>query len=644
MSFLVRSGNVASGAIANAAVLSGSIGSGQIGSGHFASGLIAGLQSGGAGLVSGQVSSGFLGNNSVLSGNIGSGQVSTPHFASGSIIDDSRTSIIQMLAAELISGVKAVSMINDPSGSTTTPYARIAMANTSGRMPAIGMVVDDVASGQLATVYTQGAVYNGSGFSGNLNIGFGSRPPIPAYVGASGTLQNNAASFSSGMVQAIGWFISSSGNFTADGVLIQPNTTASGFVTFGMIGNEAIVDGNISSGAVGQFKLGNQAILSGNLRSGLITTGAQQLIDQQVTIAGETISGGNAGVLLGVTVQNSLSGVAIVLVANPAIASRRPAFGVVTKNYASGDPVEVITNGILAWPHSVNTNLGQPFFVGNSGNMEGINLPTASGAWIQPMGIALSRGLGGNESGTLLIQPMVWRTEMITFGLIGSGVIFGFGQSGLSTPARNIASGSIGGFDIAAKAINSGQMGDQFINFTFITAGGVLSGNIASGNISRSHLASGTNSYGVEYTFNAGELISGVKAVAFSTDSPINGFVVRAERQSGGRLPVIGVTVSGAASGQACTVVARGFIADYASGMMASGATGRIMYVGSGGLIVNTSGFAGGASSGGHLISGSVAQKVGVYMVDGSGLVRGIMVNPSPEITSGVLSTAQGNF
>jgi hypothetical protein len=801
MSFLVRSGQVGSGGIGNAAVLSGSIGSGQIGSGHFASGLIAGLQSGGAGLVSGQVTSGFLGDNSVLSGNIGSGQVSTPHFASGTIAPFAQaTAYFQdMLASITMSGINAA-FVRVVSGQFVEPAS-----GAAGIFPVVGLVIDNVLSGQVARVYTQGAIFstkfqnasfsgragqivfranlgnpdtpgagnidvynrgaqgvviNGSGMflmpnmlssgtvgplhiasggvtSGslaNFSVNSGSitsgqvgtihfasgseinyanaiRAPFvaedlisgvravtininpsgnavvriaeplsqgisngahwpaqgividdvvsggtvnvyfqglvysprwsgnwstnftfnnPAWVNASGGIDTlDTISSSSGFHMPIGTWINASGLYlNAIGGLV-----ASGSVNRGAYQTESIQSYAIASGAVQQFQLGDQAVLSGNLRSGLITTGARQLIDELVTFAGEPLSGGGAGALLAVSALNNLSGRTTVIAANPADPFRRPAFGVVTKNYASGDPVQVITHGVVNWEFSVNTNPGQPFFVGNSGIIEGINLPTTSGSYIQPMGWSLGRGLGGNGSGTILIQPMPWLSGMITnqllgsgavlSGNIGSGQIAGFGKSGLAN-ARMIASGSVGGFDLSDASVNSGQLN----SFT----------------VARIHLASGTRGFGTEYDFFTAEPISGLKAVALIADTSLNMRIVRAERQSGLRLPAIGVTISGATSGNSCTVVTQGFIAEGVSGMIASGTAGRILYVGSGGLIVNTSGFAGGASSGAHLISGSVSQKIGVYTTDASGTVHGIFVSPSLEISSGVLTTAQGNF
>jgi hypothetical protein len=208
----------------------------------------------------------------------------------------------------------------------------------------------------------------------------------------------------------------------------------------------------------------------------------------------------------------------------------------------------------------------------------------------------------------------------IVSGRIGSGAITGQGESGFTGHTRNIASGMIGGFDLGNKAVGSGQLEAQ--------------------QVGRPHLSSGTNSWGIQYEFQCGDLISGLKAVAFAMSGGLLApIIVLAERQSGARLPAIGVTVSGAISGQFATVVVRGFVAAGVSGMIASGQT-RSLYVGSGGLIVNQSGFCGGASSGDPFLSGSAVQYLGQYV---SGNV--MYVNPEPYPRSGLITAAgQGAF
>lgn len=207
-------------------------------------------------------------------------------------------------------------------------------------------------------------------------------------------------------------------------------------------------------------------------------------------------------------------------------------------------------------------------------------------------------------------------------GRIGSGAIVGFGKSGFisNTTGRGIASGSVGGFDIADLAI--------------------ASSHLERGQVGREHMSSGARVWGIQYEFQCGDLISGLKAVAFSMSGGLLApIIVLAERQSGARLPAIGVTVSGAVSGQFATVVVRGFVDAGVSGMIASGQT-RSLYVGSGGLIVNQSGFCGGASSGAPFLSGSAVQYLGQYV---SGNV--MYVNPEPYPRSGLITAAgQGAF
>lgn len=252
----VYSGNVASGQIgwphiANASIQSGSIASGIIFALHVASG---GLGSGAIG--SGQVGFGHLADGSVRSGTIGSGQVSTNHLTSGATVaasgsiqifqlgsgavnsghvssgavlgqdgggaftvasgtlgknDLSSGAIIraaqygtpfqsgtswQLTAEEPISGVRAVLV-------SQSGRLLMAMASVSGRMPAIGIVVENVASGINANVYTHGAFQFSSGmtdFSGWLGK--------TVWVGRSGQVVQWSGGFNSG-----GFNVGSGGDF-----------------------------------------------------------------------------------------------------------------------------------------------------------------------------------------------------------------------------------------------------------------------------------------------------------------------------------------------------------------------------------------------------------------------------------------------
>ena len=267
----VTSGNLASGSVSTFALASGSVTTTQLASGsvgfyNMASGFNgwSGGGGGGGSLTSGQVTSGYLGNASVVSGSIASGQVGMMALASGSVtVNDlasgfstsvltsgmigsgaivgslgggyfniasgtigpnditsgyspQQTAIIMsgglfpVQTAMLISGVRAVSY--NQSG-----YLQIAQASVSGTMPAIGIVVDNVASGINAIVWINGVFQFSSGM-GNFS-GYVSKP---IYCGNSGQLVTASGSWNSGglsttaIVQYMGVAGPNSGAFTLD--------------------------------------------------------------------------------------------------------------------------------------------------------------------------------------------------------------------------------------------------------------------------------------------------------------------------------------------------------------------------------------------------------------------------------------------
>lgn len=172
------SGAARSGQVADAAVNSGNVGSGSIGRMH---------------LSSGAVNSGHLANISVLSGTIASGSIDTYHMASGAAASIAQNvvpflsgGIQTIFTEEAISGVRAVAM-------SQSGRLRIAMAGISGRMPAIGVVVEGVLSGIQANVAQMGAIQLSSGlanYSGSLGF--------PLFVGRSGQIVTQSGSFNSG--------------------------------------------------------------------------------------------------------------------------------------------------------------------------------------------------------------------------------------------------------------------------------------------------------------------------------------------------------------------------------------------------------------------------------------------------------------
>jgi hypothetical protein len=138
------------------------------------------------------------------------------------------------------------------------------------------------------------------------------------------------------------------------------------------------------------------------------------------------------------------------------------------------------------------------------------------------------------------------------------------------------------------------------------------------------------------------QAMSGVLAVTWGSGGC---FVVPAERNSGFRLPAIGVVAGNFVSGDLVPVVRRGVVSTANSGTIASGFPGRYLYVGSGGRIINQSGFMGGASSGhgaeptpaGSGYSGALVQRIGVSVSGGIDVCIG-------EITSGLFSGFLGQY
>ena len=92
----------------------------------------------------------------------------------------------QMVTEENISGVRAVAV-------SQSGNLRVAMAAVSGRMPAIGIVIDNRLSGEAANVYTVGQYQFASGmanFSGYLGK--------KIWVGRSGNVAVLSGTWSSG--------------------------------------------------------------------------------------------------------------------------------------------------------------------------------------------------------------------------------------------------------------------------------------------------------------------------------------------------------------------------------------------------------------------------------------------------------------
>lgn len=136
------------------------------------------------------------------------------------------------------------------------------------------------------------------------------------------------------------------------------------------------------------------------------------------------------------------------------------------------------------------------------------------------------------------------------------------------------------------------------------------------------------------------ESLSGLTAVCFASGGA---GVVVAQRYNifgiGVRAPAIGVVAGNYISGVLVPVVMQGPITVTASGLLASGADNRPLYLGSGGLIISQSGFVDGASSGhGAQPTDQASGMSGIYVQSlGVSISGGIWVQPGG-IRSGLFS------
>lgn len=151
-------------------------------------------------LTSGVVTSGYIGDAAVVSGSYASGSIASGHLASGLITNIQNNLVVPTFVAnELISGVRAVCL--NKSGELL-----IAMGGVSGRMPAIGVSLNNYLSGQAVQIFRDGPV-----FSTQWN--FSGFPNEMAFVGQSGVVVTTSGiPLSSGFEQQfIGVIISHSG-------------------------------------------------------------------------------------------------------------------------------------------------------------------------------------------------------------------------------------------------------------------------------------------------------------------------------------------------------------------------------------------------------------------------------------------------
>jgi hypothetical protein len=668
--------NIASGTVGvfdfgSGAVIAGTVGSGAIVSGNIASGQVGQFH-----LASGAVNSGHIGNNAVVSGSIASGQVNTYHFGSGATV--TRAQFVAPFVSgtpwtvtteETISGVRAVAF--SQSGNLV-----IAMAGVSGRGPAIGIVVDNVASGTQANVYTVGPLQFTSGlgdYSGYLGQ--------PLYVGRSGQIVTASGSFNSGGFLSGDTFQQIGYAWTSGGALIGVNdpvisggvpSLTSGLVQSGNIASGAVQGffgstRNIASGTVGVFDFGSGAVIAGTVGSGAIVSGniASGQIGQFHIASGAVNSGhiGNNAVVSGSIASGQIGQFHI---ASGAVNSGHIASGAVqgffgsTRNIASGTIgvfdfgsgaviAGTVGSGAIVSGNIASGQVGQFHIssgavtsgrLGVTGTPDGTRFLRDDFVWATPTAAGVTSG--GIQSGMIAsgaVQGFFGSTRHIASGTVG---VFDFGSGAViagtvgsgAIVSGNIASGQIGQFHLASGAVNSGHIGNN----------AVVSGSVASGQLSTYHFGSGATVTraqfvspfvsGTSWTAITEETISGVRAVAFSQ----SGNLRIAMASVSGRGPAIGVVIDNVLSGLQANVYTVGAV-QFTSGLGDySGYIGQPLYVGRSGQVVTASG----SFNSGGFLSGEMLQQIGVAWTSGGALIGvndPIVSGSVPALTSGLVQS-----
>jgi len=288
-----------------------------------------------------------------------------------------------LTAGEIISGATFACAV----ALTQSGLLQTAMAAVSGRMPGVGVVVNNVASGGVVTMYRGGDLFSTAfNFSGWMNQ--------PVYIGRSGQLNASGPPISSGDIQQImGVSENQSGMLIQIGDPLEPVIAQSG---------------DIGSGAVtGQMGGGYLCVASGSLgtndtASGMVTWGSMGVTPIN--------SGINWGIAPLIT-EEIISGIKAVCVsqsghlrvAMASVSGRMPAIGVALDNVLSGLPVNVYTQGAFQLGSGMADYSGylcKMLFVGRSGqlvtssgsfNSGGLNL-ASGGDFVQKMGLAFNSG------------------------------------------------------------------------------------------------------------------------------------------------------------------------------------------------------------------------------------------------------------
>jgi len=203
---LLASGIVGTVHLADGAVTSAKIASGQVGGPHIypsaitsakiASGIIAGVHIKDGSILSGELGSGIIGDTllkdfGLLSGKYASGSITEQALVSGISIDIAEVGQEPSYrAGALISAYLGVQF-------STSGYFNHAQAADVDTMPAVGLAIANIASGQIGTFHYQGRITNPSwdfsGYVGSI-----------LFLGTSSQVTLTAPSTSGECVQRVG--------------------------------------------------------------------------------------------------------------------------------------------------------------------------------------------------------------------------------------------------------------------------------------------------------------------------------------------------------------------------------------------------------------------------------------------------------
>lgn len=571
---------------------SGTVSSGSVSSGAIASGAVQGffgstpnIASGTIGvfdLGSGAVIAGAVGSGAIVSGNVASGQISDSHFASGARVPYSKTVTNTYRTVETISGVRAVmpSSLQASSGNNSSldnqTLLRICMAsdlvspavNPAG---ALGIVVDNVLSGDLATVYERGPVRISGIFVGGL-------APNPIFIGTSGELSQMNAVMSGLPAVFLGQTISVTSGNVNTWIDVNPSSFRSGHLRHVDLASGIVRYENIASGQVGPFTIGSGAVTSGTVASGQLSDdhfasgatidGSRFSVESEFFTASEDIIAPAYAVSpvaydLSLPIASGNFILGGVVQARSCSSGRFPAIGLIVGNVVSGTRVKVYHKGLV-------------FASGFSPNVAYVNLGPDN---IGRLNIAGGGAIVGGTPETVVYQTMARH--------MGSGYLW------LGSDFRQVGEAFVGFGMIASGSIDNVRLG----------SGAVRSGHIASGAIatfSRDVLEDGVV---------AGELISGVCCVRVTS----SGLLQVAMAAVSGRMPADGIAIATPASMNSGTVasfirmgrVLLGFLEPAISGKQ-----GSRIWVGASGQVVTISGAGGGVGIG-PTNSGAQGQMIG---------------------------------